>query len=266
MRPLRTQQFLKAKTEKWSPSLKSGGQIQRRKSDLLERKLPRMLSTSDSRGKEQVVQDVVGLEGVGHARGVPLVRSCTSKAGEAQSNPSWCRKVSGKVNQSNWREQNKHKCRIWMGNIQNLKVTELTLSHKVHYFKYKSEISSRYSQEVGIWRAIPNDWSLLPSRSQPATASKSKIGIFLSFLSHKPSFLKFVQYMPKMHQHHNHPEKKRQALQRVFQNMKLSFCVSVELIPSLVLGKLGCWKDNLSCKKYNQNLDHLLFSDYLMII
>lgn len=67
----------------------------------------------------------------------------------------------------------------------------------------------------------------------------------------------------KSTQLHNPPEKKRQVLQAAFQNMTLS-CVCVELIPSLVLGKLSCWKDNLSYKKYNQNLDHLFFSNYII--
>lgn len=64
-------------------------------------------------------------------------------------------------------------------------------------------------------------------------------------------------------QDHSPPEKKRQILQGIFQN---SSCVSVELIPSLVLGKLSCWKDNLFYKKYDQNLDHLLFTNYLMTL
>lgn len=71
---------------------------------MLEIKVQRLLGTSDSWGKEWTVQDVEGLEGVGHARGVVLARSCSSQAGEARSSRSWCRKMSGKVNQSNWRE------------------------------------------------------------------------------------------------------------------------------------------------------------------
>lgn len=70
----------------------------------------------------------------------------------------------------------------------------------------------------------------------------------------------------KCSQHLTPPEKKRQVLQGIFQNMTLFSFVSVELIPSLVLAKLSCWKDNLSYKKYNQNLDHLLFSNYLMML
>lgn len=70
----------------------------------------------------------------------------------------------------------------------------------------------------------------------------------------------------KCTQLHNHPEKKRQVLQAAFQNMTLFSYVCVELIPSLVLGKLNCWKDNLSYEKYNQNLDHLFFSNYIMVL
>lgn len=45
---------------------------------MLEIKLLRLLSISDSCGKEQTIQDVEGLEGVGHARGILLVRSISS--------------------------------------------------------------------------------------------------------------------------------------------------------------------------------------------
>lgn len=70
----------------------------------------------------------------------------------------------------------------------------------------------------------------------------------------------------KCTQLHNPPEMKRQVLQAAFQNTTLSAYVYVELIPSLVLGKLSCWKDNLSYKKYNQNLHHLFFSNYIMVL
>lgn len=121
-----------------------------------------------------------------------------------------------------------------------------------------------------IWRAIWNNWSLLHRRSQSATE-----GCDLRFFYYKVSsvtsqaFLCLFNTCKKHTQHHNPPGKKgkkKTGSAGDFFRIWHSPSVSVELIPSLVLGKLSCWKDKLSYKKYNQNLDRLLFRDYLIIL
>lgn len=121
--------------------------------------------------------------------------------------------------------------------------------------------------QMGISGTIQNYPSLLPS--QPAAEGsqlRPGIGAFKVLSDTSQVFLSLFRMCTKCTQLHNHPEKKRQVLQAAFQNMTLFSYVCVELIPSLVLGKLNCWKDNLSYEKYNQNLDHLFFSNYIMVL
>lgn len=217
-------------------------------------------------GKWRDSQDVEGLEGAGCARGI-LARSCSSQAGEAQNSRAGAGRRVGKKTGATGESQDKQKGRIWMWIVQNLQVTELTLSHTVHDWKYKSQCSSKKDTPAKWAPEEPSRTSLLPS--QPAAEGpelRLGIGALKVSLDTSQVCLSSFRMCTKCTQLHNLPEKKRQVLQGAFQNMTLSSCVCVELIPSLVLGKLSCWKDNLSYKKYNQNLDHLFFSNYIMVL